>query len=107
MAITIQKHHDRALFLQMHVGEATYGSGEGMLKIQLGNVTPSGDLIALVSREGKKGLTTYTLPMRAFVEQVIAAEQGLVEFIFVDKDGVKAKERTEEEIIDEVRKGRT
>lgn len=103
MPITIQKHHDRALFLQTHVGEATYGD----MKIQLGNVIPGGDLIALVSRDDKKNLTTYTLPMRAFVEQVIAAENGEVEFIFVDKEEPKAEERTEEEITDEVRKGRT
>ena len=82
--LKIKKHGDRALFMQMHVADATYGSGEGVLKISLGNVIPTGDFIALV-KKGDEPLRTYTLSMREFVEGVIACDKGEAEFELVDE----------------------
>lgn len=72
MAIKIRKHGDRALFLQQHVGDAEQGD----IKIQLGTCIATGSLVALLKNEKTGARAAYTLPMRSFVEEVLAVEAG-------------------------------
>jgi len=81
MSIKINKHDDRTMFLQQHVGDADAGD----IHISLGTCLATGSLIAMAKKAGAGTLTTYTLAMRDFIHEVLLCEVGESEANFVKR----------------------
>lgn len=70
--IRIIKHSDKALFLRMHVGNAETEE----FQIDLGSDMGNGSFIGVVTNKKTGKCSNYSLPVRRFVEEILAVERG-------------------------------